>query len=118
MTFLDVRLAGVELTSEGQYWISQQLKPAETVWLRLIARQNETLHCLVSVNRVSEICTRLAQGSNATMKVVNLKDERLSHLKSKETKRFPINHIGIEIIDEHFITFFLFLGFVLQHLCE
>ncbi|KAI7802790.1 c3orf33-like protein, partial [Triplophysa rosa] len=53
VTLLDVRLAGVELTSEGQNWISQQLKPAETVWLRLIARQNETLHCLVSVNRGS-----------------------------------------------------------------
>ncbi|XP_055030361.2 protein C3orf33 homolog isoform X1 [Misgurnus anguillicaudatus] len=53
MTLLNVRLAGVELTSEGQKWISQQLKPSETVWLRLIARQNETLHCLVSVNRGS-----------------------------------------------------------------
>ncbi|KAI2653679.1 Protein C3orf33 [Labeo rohita] len=53
VTLLDVRLAGVELTSEGQDWIGQQLKPAETVWLRLIARQNETLHCLVSVNRGS-----------------------------------------------------------------
>uniref|UniRef100_A0A671KL02 Protein C3orf33-like n=1 Tax=Sinocyclocheilus anshuiensis TaxID=1608454 RepID=A0A671KL02_9TELE len=53
LTLLDVRLAGVELTIEGQDWIGQQLKPAETVWLRLIARQNETLHCLVSVNRGS-----------------------------------------------------------------
>ncbi|NP_001138268.1 protein C3orf33 homolog [Danio rerio] len=50
---LDVRLAGVELTSEGHHWIGQQLRPAETVWLRLIARQNETLHCLVSVNKGS-----------------------------------------------------------------
>ncbi|XP_043088772.1 protein C3orf33-like [Puntigrus tetrazona] len=53
VTLLDVRLAGVELTSEGQEWIGRQLKPAETVWLRLIARQNQTLHCLVSVNRGS-----------------------------------------------------------------
>ncbi|XP_052007899.1 protein C3orf33 homolog [Xyrauchen texanus] len=51
VTLLDVRLAGVELTSEGQHWIGQQLKPAEKVWLRLITRQDETLHCLVSVNR-------------------------------------------------------------------
>ncbi|XP_051726538.1 protein C3orf33 homolog isoform X1 [Ctenopharyngodon idella] len=53
VTLLDVRLAGVEMTSEGHDWIVQQLKPAETVWLRLIARQNGTLHCLVSVNRGS-----------------------------------------------------------------
>ncbi|ROJ29152.1 Protein C3orf33 [Anabarilius grahami] len=52
MTLLDVRLAGVEMTSEGHHWIIQQLKPSETVWLRLIARHNETLHCLVSVNRL------------------------------------------------------------------
>ncbi|XP_067246724.1 protein C3orf33 homolog isoform X2 [Chanodichthys erythropterus] len=54
VTLLDVRLAGVEMTSEGHHWIVQQLKPAETVWLRLIARQNETLHCLVSVNRLEK----------------------------------------------------------------
>uniref|UniRef100_A0A672MZ64 Chromosome 3 open reading frame 33 n=1 Tax=Sinocyclocheilus grahami TaxID=75366 RepID=A0A672MZ64_SINGR len=50
LTLLDVRLAGVELTAEGQDWIGQQLKPAETVWLRLIVRQNETLHSLVSTS--------------------------------------------------------------------
>ncbi|KAK7152306.1 hypothetical protein R3I94_008589 [Phoxinus phoxinus] len=50
---LDVRLAGVEMTSEGHAWIAQQLEPAETLWLRLIARQNQSLHCLVSVNRGS-----------------------------------------------------------------
>ncbi|XP_039539729.1 protein C3orf33 homolog isoform X2 [Pimephales promelas] len=53
VSVLDVRLAGVEMTSEGHDWIAQQLKPAETLWLRLIARQNQTLHCLVSVNRGS-----------------------------------------------------------------
>ncbi|XP_051580783.1 protein C3orf33 homolog isoform X2 [Myxocyprinus asiaticus] len=57
VTLLDVRLAGVELTSEGQHWIGQHLKPAEIVWLRLIARQDETLHCLVSVNRGSLLST-------------------------------------------------------------
>uniref|UniRef100_A0A672MVI4 Chromosome 3 open reading frame 33 n=1 Tax=Sinocyclocheilus grahami TaxID=75366 RepID=A0A672MVI4_SINGR len=50
LTLLDVRLAGVELTAEGQDWIGQQLKPAETVWLRLIVRQNETLHSLVALS--------------------------------------------------------------------
>ncbi|XP_077050728.1 protein C3orf33 homolog isoform X2 [Siphateles boraxobius] len=54
---LDVRLAGVEMTSEGHDWIAQQLKPAETLWLRLISRQNQTLHCLVSVNRGSLLNT-------------------------------------------------------------
>lgn len=76
MTLLDVRLAGVELTSEGQDWIGQQLKPAETVWLRLIARQNETLHCLVSVNRVGAM-DQISTGSDATMKVVSLTNEML-----------------------------------------
>ncbi|XP_067275972.1 protein C3orf33 homolog [Pseudorasbora parva] len=53
VTLMDVRLAGLEMTSEGHDWIARQLKPDETVWLRLIARQNQTLHCLVSVNRGS-----------------------------------------------------------------
>ncbi|TRY96338.1 hypothetical protein DNTS_021835 [Danionella cerebrum] len=51
LSFLDVRLAGVDVTPEGHDWIAQQLKPDETLWFRLIARQNETLHCLVSVNK-------------------------------------------------------------------
>ncbi|XP_065138743.1 protein C3orf33 homolog isoform X2 [Paramisgurnus dabryanus] len=77
VTLLDVRLAGVELTSEGQKWISQQLKPSETVWLRLIARQNETLHCLVSVNRGSllNICVNeelLKDGLARTSPLVGL----------------------------------------------
>uniref|UniRef100_W5LLX9 Chromosome 3 open reading frame 33 n=1 Tax=Astyanax mexicanus TaxID=7994 RepID=W5LLX9_ASTMX len=45
---LDVRLAGVELTPQGQEWLSQRLRPTQAVWLRLISRQEESLHCLVS----------------------------------------------------------------------
>ncbi|XP_072247801.1 protein C3orf33 homolog isoform X2 [Leuresthes tenuis] len=43
-----VRLAGVELTPEGKMWLQETLAPAETVWLKLISREEDTLHCLVS----------------------------------------------------------------------
>ncbi|KAJ8410734.1 hypothetical protein AAFF_G00186910 [Aldrovandia affinis] len=49
--FLDVRLAGVELSEEGHAWLRQQLRPTETVWFRLIRREAEVLDCLVSVSR-------------------------------------------------------------------
>uniref|UniRef100_A0A4W4F9I9 TNase-like domain-containing protein n=1 Tax=Electrophorus electricus TaxID=8005 RepID=A0A4W4F9I9_ELEEL len=45
---LHVRLAGVELTPQGQDWLAQRLRPEEAVWLRLIGRQGDCLHCLVS----------------------------------------------------------------------
>ncbi|KAM9452219.1 protein C3orf33 homolog isoform 3-T3 [Salvelinus alpinus] len=50
---LAVRLAGVELTPEGRAWLEQHLSPAQTVWLKLVSREEETLHCLVSVSRGS-----------------------------------------------------------------
>ncbi|XP_070982750.1 protein C3orf33 homolog isoform X1 [Oncorhynchus clarkii lewisi] len=50
---LAVRLAGVELTPEGRVWLEQHLSPAQTVWLKLVSREEETLHCLVSVGRGS-----------------------------------------------------------------
>ncbi|XP_063060449.1 protein C3orf33 homolog isoform X2 [Engraulis encrasicolus] len=53
-TPLQVRLAGVELTAEGRDWLRRQLEPAETpptVWLKLIRREGDTLHCLVSKGR-------------------------------------------------------------------
>ncbi|XP_064831371.1 protein C3orf33 homolog [Oncorhynchus masou masou] len=50
---LAVRLAGVELTPEGTVWLEQHLSPAQTVWLKLVSREEETLHCLVSVSRGS-----------------------------------------------------------------
>ncbi|XP_052355236.1 protein C3orf33 homolog isoform X22 [Oncorhynchus keta] len=50
---LAVRLAGVELTPEGRVWLEQHLSPAQTVWLKLVSREEETLQCLVSVSRGS-----------------------------------------------------------------
>ncbi|AWO98855.1 putative protein C3orf33 -like isoform 4 [Scophthalmus maximus] len=51
-SFLLVRLAGVELTPEGRVWLQNNLAPAQTVWLKLISRQDDTLQCLVSQSRV------------------------------------------------------------------
>ncbi|KAM4566180.1 protein C3orf33 homolog isoform 2-T2 [Odontesthes bonariensis] len=48
-----VRLAGVELIPEGKMWLQKNLAPAETVWLKLISREEDTLHCLVSHARGS-----------------------------------------------------------------
>lgn len=47
-----VRLAGVELTAEGKEWLQKNLAPAQTVWLKLISREEDTLHCLVRRSRV------------------------------------------------------------------
>lgn len=46
-----VRLAGVELTPEGRTWLQENLPPSQTVWLELISREEETLHCLVHESR-------------------------------------------------------------------
>uniref|UniRef100_UPI0037E79C51 protein C3orf33 homolog isoform X2 n=1 Tax=Semicossyphus pulcher TaxID=241346 RepID=UPI0037E79C51 len=48
-----VHLAGVELTPEGRTWLQKNLAPAQTVWLKLISREDDTLHCLVSQSRGS-----------------------------------------------------------------
>ncbi|XP_075892397.1 protein C3orf33 homolog [Nelusetta ayraudi] len=48
-----VRLAGVELTPEGKEWLQKNLAPAQTVWLKLISREEDTLHCLVCQSRGS-----------------------------------------------------------------
>ncbi|KAL2095661.1 hypothetical protein ACEWY4_007809 [Coilia grayii] len=56
---LHVRLAGVELTAEGREWLRRQLKPAETVWLKLIRQEGDTLDCLVSRGRGSLFSTYL-----------------------------------------------------------
>ncbi|KAA8594050.1 hypothetical protein FQN60_004884 [Etheostoma spectabile] len=42
---------GVELTPEGRAWLQKNLAPAQTVWLKLISREDDTLHCLVSQSR-------------------------------------------------------------------
>ncbi|KAG8001936.1 Protein C3orf33 [Nibea albiflora] len=46
-----VHLAGVELTPEGRVWLQKNLAPAQTVWLKLISREDDTLHCLLSQSR-------------------------------------------------------------------
>ncbi|XP_038159240.1 protein C3orf33 homolog isoform X2 [Cyprinodon tularosa] len=48
-----VHLSGVELTPEGKIWLQKNLVPPQTVWLKLISRQDSTLHCLVSQSRGS-----------------------------------------------------------------
>ncbi|KAM4742259.1 protein C3orf33 homolog isoform 2-T2 [Anableps anableps] len=48
-----VHLAGVELTPEGKMWLQKNLVPAQTVWLKLISREDNMLHCLVSQSRGS-----------------------------------------------------------------
>ncbi|CAL8362647.1 unnamed protein product [Merluccius merluccius] len=45
---LAVRLAGVEPTPEGKVWLQRRLAPAQMVWLKLISREDNILHCLVS----------------------------------------------------------------------
>nr|XP_046245316.1 protein C3orf33 homolog isoform X3 [Scatophagus argus] len=46
-----VHLAGVEVTPEGKVWLQKNLAPAQTVWLKLISREDDTLHCLVSQSK-------------------------------------------------------------------
>ncbi|MEQ2308587.1 hypothetical protein AMECASPLE_029686, partial [Ameca splendens] len=48
-----VHLAGVELTPAGKMWLQKNLVPPQTVWLKLISREDNTLHCLVSQSRGS-----------------------------------------------------------------
>ncbi|XP_070685792.1 protein C3orf33 homolog isoform X2 [Pempheris klunzingeri] len=50
-----VHLAGVELTPEGRVWLQENLSPAQTVWLKLISREDDSLHCLVSQSRQGSI---------------------------------------------------------------
>ncbi|XP_035535260.1 protein C3orf33 homolog isoform X1 [Morone saxatilis] len=50
-----VHLAGVELTPEGRVWLQKNLAPAQTVWLKLISREDDTLHCLVSQSKQGSV---------------------------------------------------------------
>uniref|UniRef100_A0AAY5KAF2 Chromosome 3 open reading frame 33 n=1 Tax=Esox lucius TaxID=8010 RepID=A0AAY5KAF2_ESOLU len=78
-----VRLAGVELTPEGKAWLELHLSPAQMVWLKLVSREDETLHCLVSVSRgpVRSLCVNeevLRLGLARTVPVFGLQyDSRL-----------------------------------------
>lgn len=58
MSPLLVRLAGVELTPEGREWLQKNLAPAQTVWLKLVSREDDILHCLVCRSRVRHQITR------------------------------------------------------------
>ncbi|XP_053355864.1 protein C3orf33 homolog [Clarias gariepinus] len=49
-TPLRVCLAGVDLTPQGRDWLTETLREDKTVWLRLVSRQDESLHCLVSLS--------------------------------------------------------------------
>ncbi|KAG7453765.1 hypothetical protein JOB18_006278 [Solea senegalensis] len=50
-SLLLVRLAGVDVTTEGRTWLQQNLVPAHTVWLKLISCEDDVLHCLLSQSR-------------------------------------------------------------------
>lgn len=63
-----VHLAGVELTPEGSVWLQKNLAPAQTVWLKLISREDDTLHCLVSQSRVRHFITETTRGNYQCMK--------------------------------------------------
>lgn len=59
MSPLLVHLAGVELTPEGRVWLQKNLAPAQTVWLKLISREKDLLHCLVCRSRVRHQITEM-----------------------------------------------------------
>nr|XP_057936159.1 protein C3orf33 homolog [Doryrhamphus excisus] len=46
-----VDLAGVDLTADGLIWLRRSLPPAQTVWLKLISRQDDRLHCFVTPSK-------------------------------------------------------------------
>lgn len=62
-----VHLAGVELTPEGRVWLQKNLTPAQTVWLKLISREDDTLHCLVSQSTVR------VEGGNYSLFVITVR---------------------------------------------
>ncbi|XP_028275893.1 protein C3orf33 homolog [Parambassis ranga] len=83
MSPLLVHLAGVELTPEGVTWLQKNLAPAQTVWLKLITREDDILHCLVSQSKgslwsccMNEELLRLGLARTAPMAGV-LPDSRL-----------------------------------------
>ncbi|TSK38416.1 Protein C3orf33 [Bagarius yarrelli] len=73
-TPLCVHLAGVDVTPEGRDWLCETLGRDEPVWLRLIGREDENLHCLVSLSRrllfnpcINEQILRLGLGRTAPL---------------------------------------------------
>lgn len=72
-----VHLAGVELTPEGSVWLQKNLAPAQTVWLKLISREDDILHCLVSQSKVRHLITEKNcgkyQGKDNSLFVLNVR---------------------------------------------
>ncbi|CAB1349292.1 unnamed protein product [Coregonus sp. 'balchen'] len=48
---------------KGRVWLEQHLSPAQTVWFKLFSREEETLHCLVSVSGASYCLVSVSRGS-------------------------------------------------------
>lgn len=49
-----VRLAGVDLTSDGVIWLKEEMKPSQMIWFQLLGRKESALDCFVIVNKVSK----------------------------------------------------------------
>ncbi|KAM9037466.1 protein C3orf33 homolog [Sarcophilus harrisii] len=46
-----VKIAGVDLTEDGHLWLKKEIKPFETLWFQLLARDNSSLLCYLLMNR-------------------------------------------------------------------
>ncbi|XP_061828107.1 protein C3orf33 homolog isoform X1 [Nerophis lumbriciformis] len=53
-----VNLAGVDLTADGTLWLQKSLLPAQTVWLKLISRHDDILHCFVAQSKQGSAWSR------------------------------------------------------------
>ncbi|KAG8136070.1 hypothetical protein E2320_009044, partial [Naja naja] len=75
-----VRLAGVELTSDGVIWLKEEMKPSQMIWFQLLGRKESALDCFVIVNkgRFSSICLNeeiLRRGLGKTVRIEGLAHE-------------------------------------------
>ncbi|KAL7990935.1 hypothetical protein Chor_014365 [Crotalus horridus] len=75
-----VRLAGVDLTSDGIIWLKEEMKPSQMIWFQLLGRKESALDCFVIVNkgRFSSICLNeeiLRQGLGKTVCIEGLAHE-------------------------------------------
>ncbi|KAK9401241.1 SLC33A1: Acetyl-coenzyme A transporter 1 [Crotalus adamanteus] len=75
-----VRLAGVDLTSDGVIWLKEEMKPSQMIWFQLLGRKESALDCFVIVNkgRFSSICLNeeiLRQGLGKTVCIEGLAHE-------------------------------------------
>ncbi|KAM6933826.1 protein C3orf33 homolog isoform 2-T2 [Xenentodon cancila] len=91
-----VHLAGVELTPDGKMWLQKNVTPPQTVWLKLISREDNNLYCLVSQTRgslwsccVNEEVLRLGLARTAPIAGV-LPDSRLYWRLHKQLHRAEV----------------------------